>query len=101
MWTAEQKKGLAIAAVGHVLYLASRSLVDGGAPEAASLALGALAALGMMAGSALYVRDKGYSPLWGLGGFLPFIGLGTLLLIPAFPEEPPPSTGSEDGPAPP
>jgi len=89
MWTAEQKKGLAIVGVGHVLYAASRVMADDGAPHAAVLAVGAVSGALMMLGSALYVRGKGYSALWGLGGFLPFIGIGTLILIPAFPTEPP------------
>lgn len=87
MWSADQKKGLGIVAVGHVLYLASLYLGDGAAPLLAARAVGAIAGLAMVGGSALYVRGKGYSPLWGLGGFLPFVGIGTLVLIPAFPVE--------------
>ena len=78
MWSAEQKKGLAIALVGHGVYAASQLLLGGASPSAAGYVGGAVATLLMVYGSALYVRGKGYASVWGLGGFLPFVGLGTL-----------------------
>lgn len=96
MWSVEQKKGLAIVFGGHLLYGASRYLLHASAPALAAYAVGFVAAVVMIYGSALYVRGKGYAALWGLGGFMPFIGIGTLLLIPPFPVGDPGAPASAD-----
>ncbi len=79
----EKQKGLLIALSGHVLYGASQYLAQGEA-ELSLLprGLGIAAAAAMVLGSAYYVRSKGYGPTWGLFGFIPFLGIGTLMLIP-------------------
>lgn len=79
----EKQKGLAIALLGHLLYGASQYLSS--AEDEVGLlprGLGIAAAAAMVLGSAYYVRSKGYGQLWGLFGFIPFLGLGTLMLIP-------------------
>jgi hypothetical protein len=77
----DQHKGAAWMTVGLVIQLAALFLIPR-EQEMARQIVGYGAAGFLVAGGAKTASAKGYSPWLGLLGFLSFVGMGILLLIP-------------------